>query len=237
MEQVHRYGSFIAAHTLQQATSGTSANGLDSSAGAPDTGAAVIQHPAVEEKCFTVSRVGGYEHPLDAHINADDTAFGFGFWNLNFVRQTQKPLLANSLDLGIFPAGFGYAWVMQSDGLAENGYTFSISEQVASVSQRHGWPLIDAQIPFAESLQSFVTGRHLAEQGAGQLRRQSKFLTHGWVESAVQPIRVQFFGLKHLLGNPAGRRQVADDNRIHVRRVGQLYLDCADCFQYNSTIA
>ena len=237
MEQVHRYNSFITAHAPQQAASGTSANGLDSSAGAPDTGAAVIQHPAVEEKCFTIGRVGCHEHTLDAHIHANNAALGLEFRNLNFVCETQIPNLANALDLGIFPAGFGYARVLQSDGLAKNGDAFSVAEQVTAISQWHRWPFIDAQIPFAESLQSFVTGRHLAEQGAGQLRRQPEFLAHGCVESAVQPIRVQFFGLEHLLGNPTRRRQIADDNRIHVRRVGQLYLDCANSFQYSSIIA
>jgi hypothetical protein len=105
------------------------------------------------------------------------------------------------------------------------------------VSQWHRWPFVDAQIPFTKSLQSFVTGGDLAKQGTSQLRRQTKLLAHGSVESTMQPVRVQFLGLKDLLGNPTSRSQVADDNRIHVRSVGQLNLDCADCFQYSLTVA
>ena len=237
MQEMSRYGSLIPGEPLQESSGTSGANGLDSSASAPDASAAVIKHPAVEEKCFGVGRVGRDQHAFDAHVHPDNATLGFKCGNFNLMGKQQIPLVTNTLDLGIFPANFRYVRMLQSDGLAKNGDAFSVAEQVASVSQRHGWPLIDAQIPFAQGLQSFITGSHLAKQGAGQLRRQSELLADGRVKSAVQTIRVQFFGLKHLLGNPAGRRQVADGNRIHVRRVGQLYLDCADCFQYNSTIA
>ena len=47
VQEVSRYGCFIARHALQQASGGTSSNGLDGGAVAPDTRTTVIQHPAV----------------------------------------------------------------------------------------------------------------------------------------------------------------------------------------------
>jgi hypothetical protein len=236
MQEMPRYGSFMPGHPLQESPGTSSANGLNSGADAPYTRAAVIQHPAVEEKCLGICRVGGGEHPLDAHIHANNAAFGLWFLNLNLMREAQVPNLSNPLNLGIFPTAFRYAGMLQNNHFAKKGNSFPIAEKVAPVSQRHGWPLVYAQIPFTGSFQSFIACRDLAKQGTGQLRRQTEFLAHDSVKSAVQPIRVQFFGRKNLPGNPTSRSQVADNNSVHVRRVGQLYLDCADCFQYNLTI-
>lgn len=106
MQEMSRYGSLTPRHPFQESPGASGANGLNSSASAPDTRATVIQHPAVEEKWFGICRVGRNQHSLDAHINTDDTAFGLGLWNINLVSQVEKPLVSDSLNLGIFPSAF-----------------------------------------------------------------------------------------------------------------------------------
>ena len=95
MQEMSRYSSLMPGHPSQESPGTSGANGLNSSACAPDARTTVIQHPAVEEKCFGIRRVAGNQHSLDAHIDTDDTAFGLGFWNLDFrwiINKPRKPL-------------------------------------------------------------------------------------------------------------------------------------------------
>jgi len=234
VEQGHRYGSFVTAHTPEKATRATSANGLNECAFAPDAGTAMVFHPAFEKECFGVGRVCGDHQPLDAKVHTDDTAFGFEFWNLNLMCETQIPDLANPFDFGILPSVNWNGWVLQCGELAKNRDALLVAEQVAFVGQWNRRAFVDAQIPFSESLQGFVAGGDLSEKRAGQLRREFELSADGRVVGAGQPIRVEFLRLEHLLGYPTGGSKVVDGKRVEMLGLTDFDLDCSDSFQYNS---
>jgi hypothetical protein len=106
VEQVHRYGSFVTTHALEQAPSTPSANGLDSRAFAADAGTAVVLHPSLEKECAVVRGVGSDQEALDAEVHANDTTLGFRLNDLNLMGETQIPDFSDPLDLGILPATF-----------------------------------------------------------------------------------------------------------------------------------
>ena len=85
MEEMPCYGRLIIAQALQQAMSGTGANGLDSCAGSTDASAAMIQFATFEEKCFVVVGVSGNHQAFDAEVNANYTPGGFWFRDFGFV--------------------------------------------------------------------------------------------------------------------------------------------------------
>ena len=235
MEQGHRYGSLVAAHASQKTPRAFGANGLDGRAFASDAGTAMVFHPSLEKECSVVCRIGSDHEPLDAEVAADDTAFGLWFRNLNLVCEAQIPHLANSLDLGVFPPGFRDRWVLQHSGLAKDGDTLSVTEQIAPVCQWDGRSLVNAQRPATLRFLSLVAGRHLAEQRASKLGWDSELLTDNGVESAGKPIGVQLLRLECLLRYPASGSKVSDRHGIEMLGLSNLNLDCADCFQYKTT--
>jgi len=234
MEQGYRYGSFVAAHASKETPSTTSANGLNGRAFAANTGTAMVFHPSLEKECAVVRGIGSDHQTLDSKIHADDAAFGFRFYDLDFVREAQIPHLSNPLHLGILPAGRRYVRMLQDDWLAENSHALLVSSEVPLVRQRYRGPLVDAQIPFAESLQRLVAGGHLAEQGACQLRGDAELLTNDGVEGAGESVRVHLLRLKNLLRHPASSREVANGNLIEMLRFANFALDCPYRFQYLS---
>lgn len=103
MKQVIRYGSLAPGHPFQESSGTSGSNRLDSGTGAPDTRATVIQCATVEEKRFSVSRVGGDKHPLNSHVNTNNAPNRFRLLNLNLVSQVQIPIISDALNLGVFP--------------------------------------------------------------------------------------------------------------------------------------
>jgi len=235
MEQGHRYGSLMAAHASQETPRAFGANGLDGRTGASDTGTAVVFHPSLEKECSVVCRVSGDHDPLNAEIAADDATFGLWLWNLDFVRKTQIPNLADAFNFGVFPSYFRDRRMLQLDGFPEDSDALLVSQKIAFVGQRDRGALVNTQRPTTLRFLRLVAGCYLSEQGACKLGRNLELLPDNSIESARESVGVQLLGLKHLLGNPASRRKVVKRDCVYVSRLSYLDLDCADCFQYKTT--
>lgn len=232
MREMGGYGSLIPRHPAKQATGGLGANRLDGSAGAPDTRTTVIQHPAVEEKGFGVRRVGGDQHSLDAEITADNAAFGLWLWNLNLVSQAQKPLRANSLDLGVFPRAFGqWSGVGYSQKLAPKCDAFLGAVEVPLPDCGNHSAGEFSQPPTLVRLSGFVSSTDRLAERAGQLRRQTHFPEVG-VVGFCQSVRVQLLSLEDNTGKPVRCLQPNSKQSVSFRAAGNLELDCADRFHY-----
>ena len=232
MQEMSRYSSLMPGHPSQESPGTSGANGLNSGAGAPDTRTTVIQHPAVEEKGFRISRVGGNQHPLDAHINANNTAFCLGVWNLNLIREAQIPHFPDALDLGILPISF-----RQLPGIGD-GKKFSPKRDALLGSievplpndREHGTGEF-CQPPPLVRLGGFVGGTDGFAERTCQLRRQP-LLTQIGVVSFCQPIRVQFLRFESNGRKPIGGFQPSRKEPVSLFAAGNFNLDCADCFHY-----
>lgn len=125
MQEMSRYGSLFPGHPLKEASGASGANGLDGGAGAPDARTAVIQLTSVEEKWFCVCGIGRHQHSLNAHVNADNATFGFWIRDFHFMGKEKVPLLANALELGVFPFTCRErTGIMGSDALTPKGEAF-----------------------------------------------------------------------------------------------------------------
>ena len=232
MREMGGYGSLIPRHPAKQASGGLGANRLDSGAGAPDARTTVIQHPAVEEKRFSVCRVGGDKHPLDTHIATNNTAFGLGFKNLNLVSQAQKPLLPNTLKLGVFPCAF-WQWAGISNGqkFTPKRDAFFGAVEIALPNYWHHRTGELSQSPTLIRFGGLVSSADCFAKRTGQLRRQPHLPEVG-VVGFCQSIRVQFLGLEGNLRKPVCGFQPDSKQPVSFCAAGNLELDCADCFQY-----
>ena len=232
VEQVCGYGSLMPGHPSQESPGTSGANRLDSGAGAPDTGAAVIQHPAVEEKCFRMVRVGSDKHPLDPHIDADDTTFGLRFWNLDFVSQAEEPLFPDAFDLGVFPCAFRqWAGISNGQKFTPKRDTFLGAIEVPLPHHRdHGAGEL-SQPPTLVRLGSFVSGADGFADRAGQLRRQPHLPEVG-VVGFCQSIRVNLLNLEGNIGKPVCRLQPNNKQSVSFCAAGNLELACSNCFHY-----
>lgn len=232
MQQMSRYSSLMPGHPAKESPGTSGANGLNNSAGAPDARTAVIQHPTVEEKCFGIGRVRGDEHALDAHVNTNDAAFRLWLWNLNFVNQAKEPLLADALDLGIFPSplwkgsgiGHGEEFTPKRD-------TFLGAVEVPFPDERDHRMGELGQPPTLVRLGGFVGGANCFADGTGQLRRQPHVAEMG-VMSFCHSVRVQFLGFEGNARKPAGRFQPDSQQSVSFCAAGKLELDRANCFHY-----
>ena len=231
MQEMSRYGSLMPTHSPKKATRGTSANGLNGCAGAPNASSTVIQHPALEEKCLGVGRVGGDQQAFDPSVHANDTAFGLEFRNLNLVTQAEIPDPSNSLHLGVLPSGFREARMGQCDASSKDGNASLGAPEVPPVSQRHHGRPVGAEPPLSESLQCLVAGRDLPEQGAGKLGRNPELLPDSPVEGFVQPIGVQLLRLEDLFRHPAGGGKILDHHGVQIFSLSNLTLQCPDSLQ------
>lgn len=231
MQEMSRYGSLMPAHAPEEATGGTSANGLNGCAGATNAGATVIQHPALEEKCLGVIRVGGDEEALDSCVHANDAPIRLRLWDINFVDEADEPNLTDALYLGVLPSGLRDVRMLQCNRSAQYGYSGLGSAEVPPVSYGHHWGTVCAETPLSECLQCLVAGRNLTKERTSKLGRDAKLLTYNAVERFVQPIRVQLFGFEHLPGHPAGGSQIASGHLIKMFRFTDLALYCSNSFQ------
>jgi len=232
VEQGHRYGCFVTAHASEETPGGPSANGLDCTTFAADTGTAMVFHPALEKECAVIGRVGGDEHPLDAHVNPDNTAGGFYIRNLDFVREAQVPALSDAFQFGIFPTGFWDRRMVEGDWFSKDGDAFFVPTEIPAVSQLHGWFFVDNQVPPFKRFQGFVATSNLTEKRASQLRRELELLTNSSIEGTVETVRIEFFRLENLFGDPTGGGEIATGNLIEMSRFTNFYLDCTNGFQY-----
>ena len=232
VEQVRGYGSLMPGHPFQEPPGTSGANRLDSGAGVPDARTTVIQHPAVEEKWFGISRIGGDKHPLYSHVNTDDTAFGLWGWNLNFVSQTEKPLFPDAFDPGVFPCAFRQ-WAGISNGqkfTPKRDSFFGAIEVPLPHHRNHGAGEL-SQSPSLVRSGGLVGSTDSFAEGAGQLRGQSHLPDVG-VVSFRQSVRVQFLGLEGNIGKPICSFQPNSKQSIGFRAAGNFNFDCADCFHY-----
>jgi putative transposase len=232
MQEMPRYSSLMPGHPLQESPGTSGANGLNSGAGAPDARTAVIQHPAVEEKWFGVCRVGSNKHPLDAHVHPNDTALGLGFWNLNFVSQTEKPLFTYAFDFGVFPSAFRqWTGVSYGQRLPPKGDAFLGSVEVPLPHHgNHGAGEL-SQSPTLVRLGGLVGGADGFAEGTGKLGRQPHLPEVG-VVGFCQPIRVQFLSLEGNRRKPVRGFEPDDKQSVSFCAAGNLELDCANCFHY-----
>jgi REP element-mobilizing transposase RayT len=232
MREMGGYGSLVPRQPAKQASGGLGANRLDNAAGAPDTRTTVIQHPAVEEKWFGIGRVGGDQHPLNAHIDANDTAFGLRFGNLDFVSQAEKPLVAYTLDLGVFPRTFRqWAGISNGQKLTPKCDAFIGAIEVPLPHRRDNGAGELSQSPTLVRLGGLVGGADGFAEGAGQLRRQPHLSKVGIV-SFCQSIRVQFLGLEDNVRKPVRRLQPNSKQSVSFCAARNFEFDCADCFHY-----
>jgi putative transposase len=232
VEQVRCYGSLVPGHPFQESPGASGANRLDISASAPDARTTVIQHSAMEEKRFSVCRVCSNQHSLDTEITADNTAFCLGFRNLDFVSQAEKPLVADALDLGVFPCAFRqWAGVGYGQKFAPKRDAFFRAIEITLPYHRNHSAGEFCQTPTFVRLGSFVSSADRFADRAGQLRRQPHLSEIG-VMSLGEPIRVQFFRLEGDGRKPICSFQPNSKQSVSFRAAGNLELDCADCFHY-----
>ena len=230
MQEVPRYGCLVAAHAPEKAVSGTSANGLDSSASAPDASAAVIQHPAVEEKGFGISRVGGNQHPFDAHIDAHKAPCGFKFWNLNLMSQTQKPLFAYSFDLGVLARAFRKrSGIRYGQKFAPKRKAFLGAIEVSLPHYRQYGASELCPPPTLVRLAGFVSRTNNLAERAGQLRRQAHIPEIGIVRPR-QSVRIQFLGFESDSRKPVGSFPPNSKQSVSLCAARNFDLNCAHCF-------
>jgi len=232
VEQVRGYGSLMPGHPSQEPPGTSGANRLDSGAGAPDTRTTVIQHPAVEEKWFGVCRVGSDQHSLDAEITADNAALGLRFGNLDFVSQAEKPLVAYTLDLGVFPVAL-WQWAGIHDGqkFPPKCDAFFGAIEIPLPYRRDNGTGKLRKPPTLVRLGGLVGGADGFAEGAGKLGRQPHLSEVG-VVSFCQSIRVQLLGLEGNIGKPVCSFQPNSKQSVSFCAAGNLELDCADCFHY-----
>ena len=114
MQEMFRYGSLMARHPFEKASSRSGAYGLNLCSCFSDAGAQVVKLAAVEEKGFGVARVSRNHHALQPYIDANYAARLFEFRNLNFVAEQEIPHFAISLDVGAFPTRLGDIWMVKS---------------------------------------------------------------------------------------------------------------------------
>jgi putative transposase len=232
MQEMPRYSSLMPGHPSQESPGTSGANGLNSSAGAPDTRTTVIQHPAVEEKWFGIGRVCGNQHSLDAHIDANNAAFGLGFRYLDFVSQAQEPLLPDTLDLGVFPcASWQWTRIGDSQKLTPKCDAFIGAVEIPLPHRRDNGTGKLRKPPTLVRLGGLVGGADGFAEGAGKLGRQPHLSEVG-VVSFCQSVRVQFLGLEGYIGKPVCGFQPSSKQPVGFCAVGNLELDCADCFHY-----
>ena len=148
------------------------------------------------------------------------------------MSKAQIPTLAYLLHLGIFPAILRDVRVRQGNGVSENSDTIPVSGEVPFVSDGHYRLAIDSQAPFTKRLQGFVACSDLPKNGAGELRREFELFSYRGVESAGQPIRVQFLGIENPLRYPASGSEIADGHRVKMFGFADFNFDCANRFQY-----
>lgn len=233
MEQRFCYGCLMATHASEKTPRAFGANRLDGHTFASNAGAAMVFHPAFKKECSVVSRVCSYQESLDPEVHTNNTALGLGFGNINLVGEDQIPLFTSTFELGILPPGFRDSRMIQDNRLPEYRDALPVLQEVAAEGQRQRGALVNSEVPLAGRLHRLVAGRHLPEEGAGKLGRQLKLLADDGVESTRQTIGVQLLRREDLFGYPASSRKIPDADRIQVRNVLNLDLDCANCFQYS----
>lgn len=232
VEQVRCYGSLMPGHPFQESPGTSGANRLNSSAGAPDTRTTVIQHPAVEEKWFGVCRVSSDQHSLDAEITAYNAALRLRFGNLDFVSQAEKPLVAYTLDLGVFPRTFRqWARIGNSEKLTPKCDAFIGAVKIPLPHRRDNSAGKLGQLPTLVRFGGLVGSADCFTKRAGQLRWQAHLPQVG-VVGFCQPVRVQFLGLEGYIGKPVCGFQPSSKQPVGFCAAGNLELDCADCFHY-----
>ena len=232
VEQVRCYGSLVPGHPFQESPGTSSANRLDSSAGAPDTRTTVIQHPAVEEKGFGVCRVGRNQHTFDSEVATHDAALGLWVWNLDRVSQAEEPLFADAFDLGVFPSPVRqWSRVCDRQKFSPKRDSLLGSVEVPPPHHRHHGTGELSQPPTLVRLGSFVGGADCFADGTRQLRRQPHFPEVG-IMGFGQSIRVKLPGLEGNVGKPVRCLQPNSKQPVSLRAAGNLELDCVDCFHY-----
>jgi hypothetical protein len=215
-------------HPSQESPGTSGAYRLDGGAGAPDASAVVIEFTPVVEKWFGVLRVGGNQHPLDAHIHPDDAHLSLRFRDLDLVGKEQIPLLPHALDLGIFPTPFGErAGVKHLDKLAENCQTLVGSGKVPSVREVHHWPSEYRQFPRPVGFGGFVGCTYPLKQTARKLGGKSHF-SNARVMLLLQLLSVQLSGLKDDTGNPIQGVEPHGQEGIHIGTLSELQLNGAN---------
>ena len=232
MQEISRYGSLMPGHPFQEPTGTSGANGLNSSAGTPYARTTVIQHPAAEEKCFSICRVGGDEHSFYAHIYAHYAAFGFWVWNLDFVRQAEEPLFPNAFNLGVFPRSIRqWAGVGHGQKFAPERDPLFGAVEVSLPDHRNHRTGELSQSPTLIRFGGFVGSADCFAKRAGQLGRQPHLPEVG-VVGFCQSIRVQPLSLEGNIGKPVRCFPPNSKQAASFCAAGNFELDCADCFHY-----
>ena len=171
---------------------------------------------------------------LDAEITADNAALGLRFGNLDFVSQAEKPLVAYTLDLGVFPRTFRqWARIGNSEKLTPKCDAFIGAVEIPLPHRRDNGTGKLRKPPTLVRLGGLVGGADGFAEGAGKLGRQPHLSEVG-VVSFCQSVRVQFLGLEGNIGKPICSFQPNSKQSVSFCAAGNFNIDCADCFHYNS---
>ena len=234
MQEMSCYGCLMTTHAPEKTTSGTGANRLNSSASASDAGTTVIQHPAVEEKCFGICRVGGNQHSLYAHVNAYDAARGFRLSYFYFIIEEEPPLPSDALQPGILPSAFRqWTGIGYCQKLTPKSYPLLGTIEVSLPNYRQYRTRELSKSPTLVRFGCFVSGTDNLAERASKLRRESQ-LTKVGVVRLSQPIRVQLLSLEGNSRKPIGSFQPNDKQSISLRAARYFEFDCSNCFHYSN---
>ena len=238
MQEMSCYSSLVSIHPPQEAAGRAGANRLDLCAGSTDASTAVIKFAAIEEKCFGVGRIGGDHQPLDAEINTNNAASRLRLRRVNMMGQQKIPHAVNSLEFRLSPTGDRNGLGGQCDYLAKDADAMlARAHKISPRHHRQSRLLVNTKPPPIHRLGCFVGSCDLSEYVACQLRWCFKLLSDRGVESALQPVGVQFFGLEHLFGHPVCRLQITNGNGVEHPVLSDLNLDCSHNFQYINYMA
>ena len=140
------------------------------------------------------------KHPLDPHIDADDTTFGLRFWNLDFVSQAEEPLFPDAFDLGVFPCAFRQrSGICDGQEFPPKRDAFFGAVEIPLPHRRDNGTGKLRKPPTLVRLGGLVGGADGFADRAGQLRRQPHLPEVG-VVGFCQSIRVSLLSLEGNIG-------------------------------------
>lgn len=226
------YGGLVPRHPSQEPPGILGANRLDSRTNASDARTTVIQFTPMEEKCFSVGRVGRHQHALDAHIHPDNATFGLQFWNFNLITEAQIPLFADPLELGILPRSIRErSAVLDCEKLTPERDALLGAVEIPMPHNGHYGAVESRQSPTLGCLGRVVGSAHGLAQRTSQLRRKAHLAEVG-VVGFGKPIGIKLLSFEGNFRQPVCGLQPNDEETISFCAAGNLELDCADCFHY-----
>lgn len=226
------YGSLVSRHSLKKSSGTSGANRLNLCASATNTGAAVIEMAALEEKSLGVVGVSSDEHPLDAHVYANYTPSFLWFLNFNFVSQTKIPLSINEFDLGIFPTTtWEWSGIVSRQQFSPQSHAFFGSVEIAFPNYRQHVFGEFRQFP---TLVAFGRAIGRADDLTGRTRelRREPHLPQIGVVGGRQSVGIEFLGFENDGRKPVNGFEPDTKKCVGLTTARNFDLDCSNSFHY-----